>query len=84
MWTGRPGKITRQGASASSCELDNDHCRSRTTRSTLDDDLDDNHDINRCQEDPAPYTYDDSSAPAGDYDSCGCHRLRVSICHLRE
>lgn len=81
MWTDRARKITHEGASASSCELDHDDCRSRTTPSTLDDDLDDDLNAHPCQEDSGPYTYDASSATD---DDAADRRLAVSIRHLHK
>ncbi len=85
VWTGRSGKITHQGASASSCELNDDDCRSSTTRGAPDDGLNNDLNIDRCQEDPAPYTNDAPSATADDHDDDDHYRcLGVSICHLRK
>ncbi len=81
MWTDRARKITHDGATASSCELDHDDCRSRTTPSTLDDDLDDDLNAHPGQEESGTYTYDASSATDDDADD---RRLAVSIRHLHK
>ena len=70
------GETSRQGPNAPPCEIDDDY-RNRAVQGII------NIYPNLCGgwEDPAPYTYDESSATDDDADY---RRLAVSIRHLHK